>query len=260
MRLLAAVLAIVARANAQQPFLTDDAEVAARHQFHMELFTEHDVLQQIAYPSLSQNTTRLQVTFGLLEKLEIGFDAPLISIYNDQQVGATNAFGVGDLDLQMKYKVRPVREGSRWPAVTVGLYIEVPTGKTSNQLGSGIADYWLNGITQKQLNPKLTWRTNSGILFSGNTLTGAIGIRAVRGIVLTGSTSLTYQLTPKWLVGADLAGALTNQVDLGKAQLQGLLGSKYQLTKSLGLDFAITSGRYEGSPRLGGAIGVSVDF
>jgi hypothetical protein len=260
MRLLAALLVIAACANAQQPFLTDDAEVADLHRFHMELFTEHDVLQASAYPSLQQNTTRLQVTFGLLDRLEIGFDAPLIIIYNDHQVGAANAFGVGDLDLQMKYKIRSEREGSRWPAVTVGLFVELPTGQTSNQLGSGIADYWLNGITQKQLSPKLTWRINSGILFSGNTLTGAIGIRAVRGIVITASSSLSYQLTPKWLVGADLAGAITNQFDLGKSQMQGLLGSKYQLTKSLGLDFAITSGRYEGSPRVGGAIGISVDF
>jgi hypothetical protein len=91
-------------------------------------------------------------------------------------------------------------------------------------------------------------------------LTGAVGIKSTRGVVFTGASSLTYALNKRWLVGGEVAGGLTNQFDLGKAQLQTQFGAKYALRKSLGLDFAVTGGRFEGSPRLGGAFGISVDF
>jgi hypothetical protein len=78
-------------------------------------------------------------------------------------------------------------------------------------------------------------------------------------VVFTGSSSVTYQLTPRWLIGADLAGALTRQVDLGKAQLQGLLGARYALAKAVGLDLTMTSGKFEGSHRRA-PIGISIDF
>lgn len=248
----------MARMPAQQPFLTDDADVTGVRHFHLELLTEHDLLQRSAYPTVRQNTTRLQLTYGLLTNLEIGIDGPLLFIYNAP--GTPNAFGFGDLDLQMKYRLRVERADSRLPAITIGLYIEVPTGKPGNQLGSGIADYWLNSIAQKTLGSRFTCRVNSGILFSGNTLTGAIGVRSARGLVFTGASSLTYKVNDRWLLGAEIAGALTQNFDLGKGQLQFQFGSKYALSKSFGIDFAVTSGKFEGSPRLGGAFGVSVDF
>jgi hypothetical protein len=259
-RLILFLVSVVTIANAQQPFLTDDADVPQLRSFHLEIVTEHDLLQRGAYPTLRQNTTRLQLTYGLLDSLEIGLDGPLLSIYNARQSGTPDAFGVGDLDLQMKYRVRSENENSSWPAFALALAIELPTGNPRNQLGSGIADYWLNGIVQKTLTSRTTLRANSGILFSGNTLTGAIGIRSVRGVVFTAASSLTYKLSERWLVGGELAGALTQQFDLGKGQLQAQLGGKYALRRAISLDFAVTSGKFEGSPRLGGAFGISVDF
>ncbi len=260
MRLILIATALAALAHAQQPFLTDDADTAPLRHFHVEFISEYDSLQRTAYPTIRQSTTRAQVTYGLLKKLEIGFDAPLLAIYNANGSGSPNAFGLGDFDLQLKYRLREENEHSRLPAVTVGLFIELPTGKTENQLGSGKADYWLNGILQKKLSPRVTYRLNSGILFSGNTLTGAIGIRSTRGRVFTGASSVTYQLSPKLLIGGEVAGAFTQQFDLGKAQLQTLFGGKYAITKVVGLDFAITGGKFEGSPRVGAAFGISFDF
>ncbi len=258
-RFLFALLALCPLA-AQQPFITDDADVTERHHFHLELITEHDGLQHEAFPSLRQQTTRFQLTYGLLDCVEIGVDYPFLSIFNERRSGIPNALGFGDLDFQVKYNVKQEREHSRWPAFSVGLFIEVPTGDTSNQLGSGLADYWLNGIAQKRITDRLTLHLNSGILFSGNTLTGVVGIRSNRGIVFTGATSLTYRVNDRWLVGGELVGALTNQFELGKGQLQTQIGATYILRKSLGLNFAVTTGRFEGSPRVGGAIGVAVDF
>jgi hypothetical protein len=259
-RLILLAFSIALSGYAQQPFLTDDANVTAVRHWHLELLTEHDLLQRGAYPSIRQNTTRLQVTYGLLKKLEIGFDDPLLFIYNDRAAGIPNAYGLGDLDLQMKCNLRPERKDSSMPAISIGLYIELPTGDPVNQLGSGIADYWLNTIAQKTITNRITLRVNTGILFSGNTLTGAIGIKSTRGVVFTGASSLTYSLNKRLLVGGEVAGGLTNQFDLGKAQLQEQFGVKYALHKSLGLDFAVTTGKFEGSPRVGGAFGISIDF
>jgi len=136
----------------------------------------------------------------------------------------------------------------------------VPTGNPRNQLGSGLADYQLNAIVQKKLSSRITYRLSSGMLFSGNTLTGAVGIKSAHGFVFTGSSSLTIKLTERCLVGGEVAGALTKQFDLQKGQLQVLLGGKYALSKTIGLDFAATGGKYEGSPRLGGLFGISIDF
>lgn len=260
MRLLALMFGIVLAGRAQQPFLTDDADVTETGHSHLELSTEHDLLQHGAYPALRQNTTRLQATYGVMDRMEIGFDDPLLFIYNDKATGIPNAYGLGDLDLQMKYTLREEQQGSRVPAIAVGFYVELPTGNSANQLGSGIADYWLNVIAQKTITDRITLRLNSGALFSGNTLTGVIGVTSTRGAVFTGASSLTYQFNGRWLLGGEVAGALTDQFGLGKAQLQTQIGAKYALRKSLGLDFAITGGRFEGSPRVGGALGISVDF
>jgi hypothetical protein len=260
MRLLVLLLATGTVGTTQQPFLTDDADTSQLHHFHLELFTEHDLLQRSAYPTVRQRTTRLQLTYGLFDRLEIGVDGPLLSLYNAPRSGKSDAFGFGDLDLQMKYRILPEKEHSKWPAFTVGIYVELPTGNPRNQLGSGIADYWLNGIAQKALTPRITYRLNSGILFSGNTLTGAIGVRSTRGLVFTGASSLTVTLSNRWLSGAEVAGALTQQFDLGKGQLQVQAGAKFALRKSIDLDFAVTGGKFEGSPRLGGAFGISVEF
>ena len=247
-------------AHAQQPFLTDDADTAAGRRFHFELLSEHDRLQTSAYPTLRQNTTRAQLTYGVLGTLEVGIDGPLLAIYNARESGQKNAYGLGDVDLQVKYRLHSENAHSHWPAITLGFYVEVPTGDATNQLGSGKADFWLNGILQKRISPRLIYRLNSGILFSGNTLTGAIGIRSTRGRVFTGSSSVTYQLTRRWLLGVEVAGAFTQRFDLGKSQLQMLGGGKYAINKTVGLDFALTGGKFEGSPRIGAAFGISLDF
>jgi hypothetical protein len=246
--------------HAQQPFLTDDADVTSPGAFHLELLTEHDLLQHTAYPHLRQTTTRLQFTYGLSKHLEVGVDGPMIQIVNATASHLDNAFGLGDVDFQAKYCLWAEREGSRRPAISFAFAMELPTGNTTNQLGSGIADYWLNGIVQKSLGARTTLRINTGILFSGNTLTGVIGVQSARGAVFTGGSSITHKLGERWIIGVEIAGALTQQFELGKGQLQVQFGGKFALRKRVSLDYAVTGGRFEGSPRLGGALGLSVDF
>src|SRR5262249_51190724 len=126
--------------------------------------------------------------------------------------------------------------------------------------GSGVTDYYLNAIAQKSLSEKTKLRVNGGVYFAGNTLTGAVGIRTTRGVVITGGTSLVRDLTTRLDLGVEMYAAVSRNFDLGRGQLQTELGGNYKLLKNLSLDFGLLGGFYQASPRIGPIIGFSVDF
>ena len=250
---------IPSRAVAQQPFYTDNADVTERRKLHFQLSNEFDILQRSAYPALRQNTTVFELDYGLFEGVEIGVDGPLIAISNSHIITPKTPFGVGDLDFHIKYNFLKEREGSRLPALTATLNVELPTGDARKQLGSGLADYFLNGILQKSLTKKTKLRLNGGFLFAGNTSTGEIGIKT-RGSVFVGGASLVKQVTPKLDLGAEVTAAVTKTLQLSKGQLQTLLGGNYALTKKMTFDFGVVAGKFAASPRVGVQLGISVDF
>src|SRR5690349_9447464 len=71
-------------AHAQQPFYTDDADVTEYKHFHIQFNNEFDVLQRFDYPSLTQNTSALEVGYGLAKNLEVSVNGPLIGISNSR--------------------------------------------------------------------------------------------------------------------------------------------------------------------------------
>jgi hypothetical protein len=170
--------------KAQQPFTTDDADVTPKGKIHFEFSNEFDWLHRSAFPNLKQNTADFELNYGLFNDVEIGVAVPLITIINERTAGVSNATGIGDMNLSLKYNFLKEREGSRRPALSLGFNFEIPTGDTNRQLGSGLADFYLNGILQKSLTSKTKLRLNGGVLFSGNQTTGAIGVRS-RGVVFT---------------------------------------------------------------------------
>ena len=257
--LLTCYLLFASRAVAQQPFYTDDADVTDKKKLHFQLSNEFDILQRSAYPGLRQNTTVFELDYGLCEGVEIGVDGPLIAISNSRITTPKTPFGFGDLDLHMKYNFLKEREGSRRPALAATLNVELPTGDARKQLGSGLTDYFLNGILQKSLTKKTKLRLNGGVLFAGNTTTGEIGIKT-RGTVFVGGASLVKQVTPKLDLGAEVTGAVTRTLKLSNGQLQTLLGGNYALTEKMTFDFGILAGKFAASPRAGLQLGISIDF
>jgi len=256
---LAAFLFLVAHpVPAQQPFATDDADVTDKKTFHLQISNEYDILQRVTYPSLRQNTVVFELDYGLLRNVEIGVDGPLILISNSRIATPKSVFGFGDLDLHVTYNFLKEREGSRLPALTVTFNMEVPTGNTEKGLGSGISDFFFNGILQKSLTKKTKLRLNGGVLIAGNDTTGDIGIRG-RGTVFIGGGSLVKQFNPKWDFGVELTGAVGGNLQLSQGQLQFLVGGNYQMTKQVSLDFGIVGGKFN-SPRAGLQLGVSIDF
>ena len=248
-----------ATARAQQPFVTDDADTTPRRHFHFEFSNEFDLLQGSSFPSRKQNTADFELDYGLFDRVEIGIESPLLTIFNAPGTIPKTPSGVGDTNLSLKYNFLRERENSRMPAMAVAFNLELPTGDTKRQLGSGLADFYMNGILQKSLNKKIKLRLNGGILFSGNETTGVVGIKT-RGTVFTGGGSLVKQFSPKLQLGVELTSALQSDFQLGKGQLQTLLGGNYQFKKNISFDFGIVGGKYAASPRAGVQLGLSIDF
>jgi len=251
-------LSLSAVTPAQQPFAVDDADVTEHKKFQLQISHEFDILPRSAHPSLRQNTTVFVLNYGLIRDVEIGLDYPLIVISNAAGTTPKTIKGFGDLDFHVKYNFLKERDGSRRPALTLSFAVEVPTGNVDKGLGSGLVDYSINGVLQKSLTTKTTLRLNSGIIFAGNTSTGAVGIRT-RGRVFTAGGSLMRQFTPKLNLGVELTGAATGNTNLGAGQIQTQVGGNYQLTNKMSLDFGVIAGR-SNSPRAGAQIGVSIDF
>ncbi|HYN26176.1 MAG TPA: transporter [Pyrinomonadaceae bacterium] len=256
---LALFFLVSAAVQAQQPFVTDDADVTPKGRFHFEFSNEFDLLQRSSFPNLKQNTADFELDYGLFEGVEIGVAAPLLTIFNAAGTSPKTVTGIGDMNLSVKYNFREEKENSSVPALTLAFNFEVPTGDTERQLGSGLADFYINGILQKSLNKATKLRLNGGILFSGNAATGVLGIKS-RGTVYTAGGSLVRQFTPKLQLGVELTGATTSEFQLGKGQLQTLIGGNYQVKDNLSFDFGIVGGKYDASPRVGAQLGVSLDF
>ena len=246
--------------SAQIPFYTDDADTTPKGKFHIEFFNEHDWLQASLLPGRRQNISNFTLNYGLTDRIELGLNLPFIKIINDRESRLRNPSGVGDTQFGVKMRLRDERDGFRVPAVTFVFYFKAPTGSAGKQTGSGLPDYWLYGVVQKTLTKRTTARLNGGILFAGNSSTGLIGIRDNRGQVFTGNGSLVRDFNSKLKLGVEVFGAVTNNFDLDRGQLQGQLGGSYQLREDFAFTFGVLGGRFPASPKLGIHVGVAYDF
>lgn len=243
-------------ASAQQPFVTDDADVTAAQRWHLEISNQLDWLKDASFPNLRQNAAEVEVNYGLLPRLELGVALPLLAIFNAAGTEPRTATGIGDTNISVKWRAR--HSATRMWAISGNL--EIPTGDRASELGSGVADFGVNGIWQERLSEVLTLRGNAGLLFSGNTLTGAVGIPG-RGLIVTGGSSLVRQVSPRLGLGIELATAFTPQrTGQAKAQLQWQAGGNYLLRDGVTLDAGVLGGWFEASPALGVQVGASVDF
>lgn len=258
--LLAALgLLLAPAAIAQQPFITDDADVAPPRKFHLEFSNEFDWLPRASFPTLRQNTASFELNYGLVKGVELAIEAPLLALFRAPGSAPRRVFGPGDINAAVKYNFLTERTGSRLPALSVNVSVEIPSGSTRKQLGSGLADFYVNGIAQKSLTERTTLRLNGGILLSGNSQTGAVGL-AARGVVGTGGLSLVRRFRRNLELGIEVTGAHTANFNLGKGQLQVLGGGHFFVRERLSLDFAVLGGHYAGTPRVGVQAGFSLDF
>lgn len=243
---------------AQMPFYTDNADVTSQRTLHFEFFNEFDGLQSAQFPDLRQNTFNYKANYGLPCSLELDVDSPYLSIL--RATGSNNSDGPGDTDMGIKWNFRKSDRPLGAPALSASLYIEFPTGDSSQELGSGLTDYWLNSIAQEALSDKTRINANFGFLFAGNTSTGVLGTQNTRGHVYTGGLSLQHDFAPRLTLGAEAYGAVADKHALGKDQLQGLAGGWYQVNSRMAITFALLGGSHIASPKMGGQIGFEIDI
>lgn len=243
---------------AQMPFYTDNADVTDEGTLHFEFFNEYDGLQSAQYPDLRQNTFNYKVNYGLPHRLELDFDAPYLAIYRAST--SPTSSGPGDTDMGIKWNFHKAPHPMSFPALSASLYIEFPTGDESQELGSGLTDYWLNSIAQEPLSDKTRINANFGFLFAGNTSTGVLGTQNSRGHVYTGGISFAHDFSQRVSLGVEAYGAIADNKSLGKDQLQGLAGGQYNLNSRMAVTFALLGGSHIASPRVGGQVGFEIDF
>src|SRR5215472_11715348 len=248
------LLLLTSTVRAQLPFYTDDTEVTAPGTLHIEAFDELDALQSAQFPDLRQNTVNLKVNVGLPHRLELDVDAPYLSIYRAPD--SPTSRGIGDTNFGIKWKVRDASVQSLRPALAVSFYVEVPTGNTRQELGSGLTDYWLNFIAQQPLSEHTRINVNLGILFAGNTSTGVVGVETTRVHVYTGGVSLLHDLNQRLTVGGEIYGGISDNDGLHRQQLQALIGAQYNIRPNVALTLGLIGGRYAASPRIGGQVGI----
>jgi hypothetical protein len=241
--------------QAQLPFYTDDTAVTDARKGHLEFFNEYDGLQ-LQDPNRTQNTANFKFNYGLPHSFEVDVDIPYLSIY--RTAGNPPSHGFGDTNIGIKKTFRRESAGSGPPALAASFYIEFPTGDASQQLGSGLHDYWLNFIAQKSLSPTTRITGNAGYLFAGNTSTGVIGTTG--GHVFPGGISMQHDFVPSLTLGVELYGAYAANGNLAKSQLQAMAGGHYVIRKGVNFCFGLLGGKYVASPRIGGQIGFAVDF
>jgi hypothetical protein len=240
------------------PFYTDDPSITPVKTIHIELFDEYDGLQSSQFPDKRQNTANFKFNFSPFSHLEVDLDFPYLNI--QRAAGADNSGGVGDTNLGAKWSF-PARSSDPLNAsYAISFYVEFPTGDSANGLGSGLTDYWLNFAMQKPLSEATRINWNLGLLFAGNTSTGAVGIQTRRGQVYTGGISLLHDLTSRLTLGAELYGGISDGAGHDKTQLQTMLGGEFKIRDGLALSFGVLGGKYGATPSLGGQVGVAVDI
>src|SRR6185369_2970418 len=259
MRLASIAVLAACRLLGQQPFYTDDAGTTPKGQLHFEFFNEFDALQHSLYPNIRQNTANMKLNFGVTDSIELDLDNPYLAIFRSQLTEPRNLNGIGDTNVGVKWNFHRESSDSRLPAFSATMYFEFPTGDEARQLGSGLVDYWLNGIVQKRISPRTKITGNLGIVFAGNTSTGLVGIQT-RGRVYTGGTSIVRKFTERLSLGLEWSGAISRNFDLGRSQLQFLGGGSFEVRKGVAVDFALLGGHYVASPIIGAQLGFSIDF
>jgi hypothetical protein len=129
-------------ASAGPPFRTDDPEPVELHHWEVYAFsagadTEDDV---------NAVAPGLEVNYGAAPNLQLHLVVPLVA---DKPAGGGTAYGVGDLELGVKYRFIQEDEHGWRPQVGVFPIVELPTGAADRGLGAGYTRAFLPIWIQK---------------------------------------------------------------------------------------------------------------
>lgn len=107
--------------NAQQPFVTGDSDTTPNGHFHFEFSNQFDLLSRSSFPALKQNTADFELDYGFLQGLEMGIEAPLITILNAADTNPIRPSGIGDTNLSLKYNFLTEQEHDKNVTIDFGI-------------------------------------------------------------------------------------------------------------------------------------------
>src|SRR5436190_21669341 len=88
-------------ATAQSPFVTDDADTTPRYHYHVAFGDEFDLLPRTDFPSIRQNEAAFEFEYGVFNRLEVGIEAPLLTIFNAPGTVPLLPTGIGDTNFSV---------------------------------------------------------------------------------------------------------------------------------------------------------------
>lgn len=194
------------------PFETDDPEPVETGHWEVYAFSAGAVGQH-ASTGLGPS---LEVNYGAAPNLQLHMIVPTAF---DAPHGARAAFGMGDAELGAKYRLINPGEHDWYPELGIFPLIELPTGKSSRNLGAGQVQVFLPVWLQKSFGK---WTTYGG---GGYWINPGAGNR---NYWYTGWL-LQRQVTEKLMLGGELFHQTANMT--GRGGSAGFnLGGQYDLT------------------------------
>jgi len=236
---------------AQQPYSTEDADVARPRSVKLSVGAEFDALRPEDTDHDRQTTVLTRVNYGALDKLEIEFSAPVIYLRNSAE---PNAGGYGDTQAGIKYQIR---EDAHGPAVALAFSVQAPTGDADRDIGSGVTMTWINAIVGHTIAARTKMAINAGFMPSGNPSIGALGINAHRGKIVTFGGAVSREVSEKLKLGGEINGATTTTGDV-QHQLHVVGGGNYQLRRGATIDAGVVVGHFTRTPRVGVIVGITL--
>lgn len=133
------------------PFRTDDPEPVEFH--HWEFYGASQIIS--GPEGLAGTAPQIEVNYGAFPKTQIHVIIPLA--FNRPHAGMSS-YGPGDAEVGVKYRF--VEERSAIPQIGVFPLLEIPTGNSKKNLGTGCAQIFLPVWLQKSWG---TWATYGGV-------------------------------------------------------------------------------------------------
>jgi len=211
---------------ASRPFVTEDAGVAGKGVFQVELSWDHLKWRN----NDREHVLTLVPIFGFSDEVELSFEIPIMS---HDHVGRDGNTGIGDINFVTKYLL--IDERDILPAFALKTVVKMATGSVEGGLGSGAIDYGVVAVASKQLGDVLLHA------MFGYTFIGKNGDANVRDIVLHGIAA-EYAITEHAHLVAEIAGNRHPDRMVDEHPNAALFGAAFTFTEHLMVDASMKLG------------------
>ena len=259
------------------PMLANSAETLPKGHFLIEPY-----FYDVATAHADGWGSRAYVLYGLADRFTVGL-IPIVGYNRLSGGGSSSGIGLGDIAVDLQYRLTEFREGSALPTIAIQLQQAFPTGRydrlgdrPGNGLGSGayattlglLTQDWLwlpNGrILRVRFNLSQTFSSRADVQCASVYGTGA-GFRghARPGSSLYADAALEYSLTRNWVLALDLTYTHNRNTRVTGEDIPGFDGAFGPVVTTRDSGPSVAFGfapavEYNWTPNLGVLLGVRV--